>query len=208
MASNDRRQRDYARLHTKILNAARALFIEHGYDAVTMRAIAKEIEYSPTTIYLHFKDKEHLIQELCAADFLTLAKVFQRIARIADPIERLRQVCVAYVDFGRRYPNHYRLMFMTPCPPMESDPAGVRRGNPDEDAYAFLKNTIADGVRAKRYRAGFKDVDLIAQTLWAAGHGVVALEITKAKDHWLDWRPLKKRVALMIDVMLQGLTKT
>lgn len=207
MGTSERRQREFGKLRTKILNTARMLFIEHGYDAVTMRAIAKKIEYSPTTIYLHFKDKESLIQELCTQDFLTLAKSFQRIARVADPIERLRQIGRAYTDFGQRNPNHYRLMFMTPHPPFEPDKKHVEKGNPEQDAYAFLKYTIAEGIRVGRFRKGVVDVELVAQTIWAGIHGVVALEIAKCNDHWVDWRSVKKRVEAMTDVLVAGFTK-
>jgi AcrR family transcriptional regulator len=207
VGTSERRQREFEKLRTKILNTARMLFIEHGYDAVTMRAIAKKIEYSPTTIYLHFKDKESLIQELCTQDFLTLAKAFQRIARVPDPIERLRQIGRAYADFGLRNPNHYRLMFMTPHPPFEPDTKDVEKGNPEQDAYAFLKYSIAEGIRAGRFRKGIADVELIAQTVWAGIHGVVSLEIAKCNDAWVDWRTMKKRVESMVDVLIAGLTK-
>ena len=50
-----------------ILDAARELFATEGYEAVTMRRIADRIEYSPTAIYFHFKDKESLVRELCDA---------------------------------------------------------------------------------------------------------------------------------------------
>jgi AcrR family transcriptional regulator len=203
----ERRQRELGKLRTKILNAARMLFIEHGYDAVTMRAVAKKIEYSPTTIYLHFKDKESLIQELCTLDFLTLARAFQRIARVADPVERLRQIGRAYADFGQHHPNHYRLMFMTPHPAFDPDEKDVEKGNPEQDAYAFLKYTIAEGVRAKRYRTGVADVELIAQTVWAGIHGVIALEIAKSHDPWVEWRSVKKRIDSMIETLVRGLTK-
>jgi AcrR family transcriptional regulator len=207
MGTTERRRREFAKLRTRILNAARMLFIEHGYEAVTMRAVAKKIEYSPTTIYLHFKDKESLIQELCTQDFLTLAKGFNRIARVADPIERLRQIGRAYAEFGQRHPNHYRLMFMTPHPPFEPDEKDVQKGNPEQDAYAFLKYTIAEGIRTKRFRAGFTDVELLAQTHWAGIHGVVSLEIAKCNDDWVDWRSAKKRIDTMIDVLIHGMTK-
>jgi AcrR family transcriptional regulator len=208
MGTVERRRREYERLHTKILNAARVLFVELGYESVTMRAIAKKIEYSPTTIYLHFKDKESLVQELCTTDFLALGQAFQRIARVVDPVERLCQIGSAYCEFGLKYPNHYRLMFMTPHPCTEPDQRDVEKGDPTEDAYAFLKHAVADCLRAKRLRAGCNDVELIAQTVWAGVHGVVSLEIAKSDDKWVDWRSMKKRVALMIDVLVHGLTKT
>ena len=71
-------------MRTNILDAARELFAQFGYDEVTMRKVAEKIEYSPTTIYLYFRDKETLIRALCAHDFLELAGKFQRIALVRD----------------------------------------------------------------------------------------------------------------------------
>jgi hypothetical protein len=48
---------------------------------------------------------------------------------------------------------------------------------------------------------------LLAQTIWAGGHGVIALEIAKGNDPWVVWRPVKKRVEQMIDAMINGLIK-
>jgi AcrR family transcriptional regulator len=190
-----------------ILDAARELFATEGYEAVTMRRIADRIEYSPTAIYFHFKDKESLVRELCDADFLTLAHQFHRIARVADPLERLRQAGIAYMEFGIEKPNHYRLMFMTPHPAMPADESAIERGNPEVDAYAFLKAIIADGLAQKRFRKELTDVDLIAQTVWAGVHGVISLQIAKCNDDWVEWRDMKKRMRFMVDLLVKGLEK-
>lgn len=207
MGTTERRQRDRARLRVKVLNAARALFAAKGYDAVTMREIAKQIEYSPTAIYSHFKDKDALVHELCAIDFLSLAQAFQKIARVSDPVERLKKIGRAYAEFGLRHPNHYRLMFMTPHPPLDRAKKDLEKGNPDEDAYALLKNTVAEGIAANRFRPGAIDADLVVQTVWAGIHGVVSLEIAKAHDEWVQWRTVKKRVAFMVDTLMAGLAR-
>ena len=194
-------------MRTNILDAARELFAQYGYDEVTMRKVAEKIQYSPTTIYLYFKDKETLIRELCAHDFLELARKFQRIARVRDPIERLRKIGQAYLHFGLDHPNHYRLMFMTSNP--YGDPAKIdlEQGNPGEDAYAFLKVSVQDALLAGCFRAELKDADLLAQTLWAGMHGVVSLHIAKHEDAWVEWRPMKRRADLMIDALILGLIK-
>ena len=207
MGTSERRQRAQARMRSKILNAARTLFVGYGYEAVTMREIARKIEYSPTAIYAHFEDKEALMRELCTADFQTLTRAVGPIARVPDPVTRLRHIGRAYAEFGLRNPNHYRLMFMTPHPVLEPDPANIEKGNPEQDGYALLKSTVAAGVKAKRYRARVTDVALIAQTVWAGIHGAVSLEIAKSQDPWVDWRPAKKRIAFMLDVIIKGLIK-
>lgn len=205
MGPRERREREREETRARILDAARELFVAEGYDSVTMRRIAEKIEYSPTAIYFHFRDKETLLNELCAADFLTLAQQFQKIARIADPIERLRRAGHAYVQFGIDNPNHYRMMFMTPKPPVGGD--RPERGNPEEDAYAFLKMTIAEAIERKLLRPELKDVELVSQTIWAGVHGVVSLHIAKEQDDWVDWRSLKRRVEAMVDMIVAGIER-
>src|SRR5215813_14075270 len=153
MGPKQRRERERAEIREKILEAARELFVSEGYEAVTMRKIAERIEYSPTAIYLHFKDKEALLEELCGNDFRTLAHRFVDFAQIRDPIERLRRSGAAYVDFALSHPQHYRLMFMTPTPEHKPSAENLAfKGKPEDDAYAFLRATMAQAIEEKRLR--------------------------------------------------------
>ena len=72
MGITERREREKEEIRNKILDAARDLFAREGYEAVTMRRIAEAIEYSPTTIYIHFEDKDDLVLALCHEDFARL----------------------------------------------------------------------------------------------------------------------------------------
>ena len=114
MGITERREREKEEIRHKILDAARELFATEGYEKVTMRRIAEAIEYSPTTIYLHFEDKDDLVRALCHADFGRLLEAMQLAPASADPIEAIRQLGRAYCAFALQYPNHYRFMFMTP----------------------------------------------------------------------------------------------
>ena len=205
MGPRERREREREEIRTKILDAARELFVREGYEAVTMRRVAEKIEYSPTAIYFHFRDKETLLREICDADFLTLGHSIAEAGRIDDPIGRMKATGLAYVRFGLEFPNHYQLMFMTPHPPL-GDEHAVERGNPEEDAYAFLKGTIEEAIAQNLFLPEFADADLIAQTVWAGVHGVISLHIAKCNDNWVDWRPLEARARVMIDTLLDGLT--
>jgi AcrR family transcriptional regulator len=208
MGVKERRQREKSETRDKILDAARELFITEGYDGVSMRKVAEKIEYSPTTIYLHFADKEDLFHELVHEDFAQLAQVFQSAAMPQDPLERLKHIGRTYVDFGVRYPNHYKLMFMTPHPVRELDERDRQvLGNPEVDAYAFLKMTVQQAIDAGCFRDDLKDAELISQTVWAAVHGVISLQIAKCNDAWVQWRPMEQRAELMLDASLRGLMK-
>jgi AcrR family transcriptional regulator len=208
MGVKERRARERSETRDKILDAARELFLSEGYDGVSMRKVAEKIEYSPTAIYVHFQDKEDLFHQLCQEDFGRLAEVFQSAAMPLDPIERLRFIGHTYVEFGIQYPNHYKLMFMTklPAPPSEECGDDIK-GNPEMDAYAFLKLTVQQAIDAGCFREELNDAELLSQTVWAAVHGVISLHIAKFDDKWVDWRPVMQRAGLMLDVVMRGLVK-
>lgn len=208
MGLKERRQRERDEVRGKILDAARELFAAEGIEAVSMRKIADAVEYSPSIIYQYFADKDALLHELCSEDFGALAQTFGEIASVADPIERIEQIALAYVRFGIEHPNHYRLMFMTQFHGKKLDAEEMsKKGNPDEDGYAFLRQAVREAIAAGRYRIGLTDADLISQVLWAALHGLVAREITKCNDPWLEWRPFEQRIKVMLDMLQRGMAK-
>jgi AcrR family transcriptional regulator len=210
MGTRERREREKDQVRSAILDAARELFVALGYEGVSMRAIAEKIEYSPTVIYNYFKDKDALILELCQGDFGKLADYMQEAAQVADPVERLRQCGREYVRFALSYPNHYRLMFMTPYPLRADDPEFGQhkaevKGNPETDAYAFVTILVQQVAAAGRLRSPNPNIQLIAQTLWAGLHGVISLEIAMGCDGWTDWQPIEMRIEAMLDTFTYGL---
>ncbi len=208
MGVKERREREKSETRDKILDAAREMFAAEGYEGVSMRRVAEKIEYSPTAIYVHFADKEELFRELCHQDYARLAEVFQSSVMSTNPVERLRQIGEIYAEFGIRNPNHYKFLFMTPHPPHELDEVDQEmHGNPEKDAYAFLKWAVQQAIEAGRFREELRDAEVISQTLWASIHGVISLEIAKGCDAWVDWRPIQDRMQLMLDLTLLGLLR-
>jgi AcrR family transcriptional regulator len=205
MGVKERREREKSETRDKILDAARELFVTEGYEGVSMRKVAEKIEYSPTAIYVHFADKNELFHELCRQDFARLQEAVAN-EMPTDPIERLRKIGRNYVQFGERFPNHYVFMFMTPHPEHELDEEDREIvGNPEVDAYAFLKWAVQEAINAGCFHEGVHDAELVSQTLWASVHGVISLNIAKGKDPWVEWRSLRERAEMMLDITLRGL---
>lgn len=206
MGTLERRARARDSIRTRILDAAREMFARDGVDAVTMRAIAKRIEYTPTTIYHHFRDKHALLLELCQVDMAALAQGFQRIGRIEDPAERLSRLGMAYVDFAIEHPAHYQFLFMTPKPDvLADDPIAAL---PDQNAYLMLLATVREGIEAGRYRPEFDDPHQLAQLAWGALHGVVSLHIAKGCESWIQWRDVRESARAMVDLLMRGIRRT
>jgi AcrR family transcriptional regulator len=204
MGIAERRTRHKASLRNEILDAARALFVEEGYEAVSMRKVAQRIEYSPTTIYLYFKDKDELFQAICEEMFAKLSRKLEEQAKkraadpVADPVESLREGLRTYAKFALKHPEHYTVTFILPrshVVPFE--------GSLGQQTFQFLRGAVIRCVEAGAFRE--VDIEVAAQSLWAAVHGVVALFIAKC-----DRFPFVKVDLLVdetLDTMIRGLRR-
>jgi len=197
----ERRERQRESLRQEILDAAREMFLAEGYERVSMRRIAEKIEYSPTTIYLHFRDKADLFHHLCEETFAKLLDVHSRLAKTeGDPVELLRKGLRAYVDFGLAYPNHYTLSLIVPQPP-GAHAGEMAEASPTGDAsFDFLRRAVANCTGSGAFRPC--DVETVSQSLWSAVHGVTSLLISHPEFPWVDREAL---IDTTIDTMIRGL---
>ena len=207
MGIQERRERERMALRERILDAARELFAKRGYEAVTMREIARRIEYSATALYSHFADKETLVRELCKQDFTNFAQNFlERIAASGDPLERFVRAGLVYLDFAEHYPEHYRLMFMSELPP--TDPEEGEREDPAKNAYVFVRALTDECMKAGLLRRDLTDVDIVAQSVWGAVHGAAALDlIVPRSEAWLEFRPRAERFAAALDIVARSIAR-
>ncbi|HVF90355.1 MAG TPA: TetR/AcrR family transcriptional regulator [Blastocatellia bacterium] len=200
MGSKERRERQKESLRQEILDAARDLFVNEGYENVSMRRIAEKIEYSPTTIYLYFQDKSELLFNICEETFARLSSRLEEITRGDEPIQCLKKGLNAYVEFGLQYPNHYRVTFINhPTHGIDKE-RYMHEGSMGMNAYSHLRLGVERCVQAGLFRV--TDIDLISQSMWAAVHGVTAILITKPHFPWVD---KEKMISLVIDNIIEGL---
>lgn len=201
MGSKQRREREKEELRQEILDAARELFVQEGYENVSMRRIAEKIEYSPTTIYLYFDDKVSLLYAICEETFAKLAKRMETIAKDADdPVRALKKGCRAYVDFGLKYPNHYKVTFINHPEHPRDDKRHLKEQSMGMRAYGNLRAAVEACIKAGKFRE--TDVDAVTQMIWAGGHGVASLLITMPGFPWVKKTEL---IDLMIDTLVDGL---
>ncbi len=194
-------------LRTLIIDAARDLFVTRGIDAVSMREIAKKINYSATTLYNHFADKEAILQAVCDEDFLKLANGMREVMQLPDLIARIKALSHGYAMFALQNPNHYRLMFMTPRAPCNLEITNIQQGNTEQDAYAQLKFVVKEAFDAALFKPEITNFELVAQTLWASTHGVCSLEIALGNESWIKWDEIEARLNMMQTIILAGLLK-
>jgi len=178
MTISTRKERQKEELKAKILQTAKALFMERGYEETSIRNIAERIEYSPTTIYLYFKDKDDIFYALHREGFVLLNQYFRALGHVEDPFERLKAISRAYVTFALENGEFYDLMFIIRSP-MNALEKEKKKNELDweegDRAFGFLVNTIEECI-AKGYFKGM-NAEVLAFTTWSMVHGICSLEI-------------------------------
>jgi len=182
----------------EILAAAERIFVEHGYEGATIRKIADEVGLSSTALYMHFADKGEILQEICRQAFeALLAANLRARAETAPAEERLRRMMRAYVDFGFDNPNAYRLVYMTRPAELHEGPQSAARELGTE-LFRSFEQVVEELEAAGRLRLAARTA---AQALWAGGHGVVSLMISKPYFDWVDREAL---TTAMMEGLLAG----
>lgn len=197
----ERKARQKRFLRQEILDAASELFVKDGYENVSMRRIADRIEYSPTTIYLYFRDKADLLEQVCQETFTRLSGALERIfAQPGDPTERLKRGLLAYIQFGLDNPHHYRATFMMRFPEGFHTEKYRRADSPGMQAFDFLRRCVRDCISSGKL-PGQGDTELISQALWAGIHGITSLLITHERFPWVE-KP--KLIHFVVDSLVAG----
>jgi len=171
------------RLRSEILAATERLLVQTGdLEAVSIRAVADAVGISPPSIYLHFADKNELLWAVCERHFAALDEVIEQAAAgIADPIESLLLRGRAYIRFGVENPEPYRILFM-------SKPTATPENFPPERILqsAAFDHLVQAVVRAIAAGDLAGDPTIVSIGLWAAGHGITSLFISKPDFPWPD----------------------
>ena len=122
MSYLDRRQREKEEVKRRILDATLKIGKKEGWQSVTIRKIADEIEYTPPIVYEHFENKEDLIRELIHSGFKMLKEEFVNANKTeseAKPL--LRKLSLIQWDFASNNLALYQLMFKPEKPAISEE---------------------------------------------------------------------------------------
>jgi AcrR family transcriptional regulator len=176
-------------LRDEILDATTELLLETGHaKAVSIRSVAQSVGVTPPSIYLHFADKDALLDAVCARYFEKLDEEMQRAsADQPSAIEVLRAQGLAYVRFATKTPELYRIATMGEGRP-GSDVDISLNSSAFEHMRSAIESLMAEGI----YPAG--DSTAFVLELWAAAHGVAAMLISRPYMPWGDAEEFTDRV--------------
>ena len=181
----ERRKRDIERIKKQILQAARKLARNNGWQGVSIRNIAKEIEYTPPVIYEHYKDgKEEILATLERQGFDQLSESLKKARKVGKtPQEQWVNMSEAFWNFAFDNPDLYQVMFNL---------QGIQSAPADTKAIQVTGQSVLDSLK---YLHTFPaDRERFFLTWWAISHGYVSMKMSgqipmdkeALKTHYLE----------------------
>jgi AcrR family transcriptional regulator len=169
MGLAERKERERSELRELILLTAKEIIIREGHDKLSIRKIAQEIEYSPATIYLYFKDKDEILYQMTCLGFSKLTEKMIDVFNINDPIHRIYQIGKIYINFGLEHKDWYDLMFNSPSP-MKHIQRCQQEWGEGTAMFSFFTASCEQAINAQHLGI---NPSILALQLWSSVHGLV-----------------------------------
>ncbi|MBA2711304.1 MAG: TetR/AcrR family transcriptional regulator [Tatlockia sp.] len=135
-----------------------------GLSKINLRDLAIKSGVSATSVYRHYKNKEHLLAVIAEEGF---TKLHQTMLATQEP-NKFQKIGIAYIHFALQHRVHFQLMF-GPFLEKKNYPALL---NASTEAYQVLRIQIEQGIDQG---VMIGDVDSLTRTAWATVHGTAVL---------------------------------
>ena len=201
MGLKERQERDREAVARAILDAARELFVTHGYEEVSIRKIAERIEYSPAAIYGYFPSKDDIFFALAEEGFRLLFSYRGSAApaRPEDPVDCIRATFWRYFEFSKEHPEYFALMFLDRTVP---------RISKDWNRFGFIGEMrqemivrIQQAIDAGAFPAGTSP-HAVFRVLLTSLHGAATMKLC---DRMAPGEDADKLARFTLDTVLMGL---
>ena len=162
----------------RLCEAALKLYRDSGYEAVTLREIGAAAGVSSATPYRFFESKEALFAQVRAVVYTHFGEYLQAAdPKQGDPLQRLRRIGLAMVEFGLEHPDDYKLIFSMRQPPMESGSAlYIARQRTLEHVIPICQQIIDSGRMSG-------DARVQVHVAWAGLHGLISFHVSGQLIH-------------------------
>jgi AcrR family transcriptional regulator len=177
MGVSERRIRERLDARQSILATARELFLLKGFEATTIRNIAEKIEYSPSTIYQHFKDKNEIFYTIHSEAFAELVRYLNASEMHKNPMDQLIALGQIYIQFALENPELYDLMFIMEAPIDFLNYLEDANWIEGKMAFDYLKSVIANCIQQGLIKES--DLESLSYLIWSTVHGLVTISIRK-----------------------------
>ncbi len=167
-----------------------------------MRGVAKEAGCSPAALYTLFPHKRALLRNIWEEAFSALDDALEKAARgKRRPVETLKRLGRAFVDFWLAHPDHFRAIFLIEDRVVEpGELYFIDTSQSLEKLVGLFRKAVVEAIAAGEIARD--DPKMTVELIFCALHGVTAGLIAMPEYPWGKPARLASR---MTDVLMAGL---
>jgi len=188
MAKRTPRERRYARTRQEILDAAMELVQEEGPDKLSMRELARRVDYSPAGLYEYYENKDEIIVALCVEADRRLRIMLKAVPESLPAGEYLVELGMAYLRYARENKEHFLLDASAPSQIGPDKPVpfemAVHRDGTIQVLLRGIEKAVKEGVISPVDEQGLLD---IVYSFFSLAHGMAILQLTKMVNLEFDY---------------------
>jgi AcrR family transcriptional regulator len=193
------RQRRRQKTKQAILKTAQELVAERGPEGLSLREIARRIDYSPAGLYEYYHSKDEIVAAICAEGMARLNASFNKVPSTLPPSQQLIEMGLKYVAYAIHNSEEFLLVFNN----LPSTRTSLDEAAADDSPYGILLRTVQAAIEAGELKVGHRcGAEGIAYSLWALMHGRAMLQLTFLKNFQADFDPVHRWA---MEVFIKGL---
>jgi AcrR family transcriptional regulator len=145
---------------------------EAGVERLSLRDVARRLGVSHQAPYKHFPSRDHILAEILARSFDEFAAFLESRPPSDEPNSDLKAMGMLYIEYARKHPLKYRLMFNTPLPEPKQHPGMMRNA---QRAFALLRERLEHMPLRIVEAPSPSSASLDALFVWSALHGLASI---------------------------------
>ncbi|ERJ11987.1 TetR/AcrR family transcriptional regulator [Haloplasma contractile] len=167
MSIKERKERERKEKRLQIVNAARILLKNEGIEGISIRKIAKMIEYSPTMIYHYFANKDEIINELMRQGYIKILNSLNMNKHDnVSAIDQFRENIKRYINMAIKHADEYHSILLNDSKMILNHTSVLSIGaSKNRQTIKILCNLIEDITNQKEKKFEGEEVELIAQVI-------------------------------------------
>jgi AcrR family transcriptional regulator len=203
METKEKRAKYKEEVRQEILDAARELFVNEGYEKFSTRKLAEKTNYSPKTLYHYFKNEDDLLFAMCeeVAERFFADLIHIRTAH-PDPLESLRHALLNLINVGFKNPDEYKFLFITRPQAYGTLEEFMEKESMARNSYVAFREIVMNCIVTRKLQE--IDIDVLTQVLTVATLGLATLTVNKTSFPWVDRNVLAHT---LVEGLLRGLRR-
>ncbi len=175
MTIENRRAQEKIQMRELILEAAKKIVIEEGFEGVSIRKIAKKIQYSPSLIYHYFENKEEILNQLMEIGYKKIVEaLFSTNLKSKAPKDKLMEMTKKYIDIALSMPEEFLSAQLNQSEDSLKHTSSLFKGaSKEKPALGLLYKTLEELYREENVIISEEEIELTAQMIAVSTLGLI-----------------------------------